>query len=131
MSGETNRREFMKVTAMTAAGMWIGGNARAASRNESLSESFASTTSNGQQPVPLAPPDKQPPNLKVPEPVKRKVGWAIVGLGELALEEVMPAFREAKLSEPVALVSGHPDTHQECSLTANAVSAARAARVTA
>ncbi|MFO1349545.1 MAG: Gfo/Idh/MocA family oxidoreductase [Gammaproteobacteria bacterium] len=60
------------------------------------------------QRVPLAPPDKQPPDLAVPEP-KRKVGWAVVGLGQLALEEVMPAFREAKQSEPVALVSGHPD----------------------
>jgi predicted dehydrogenase len=41
--------------------------------------------------------------------VKRKIGWAVVGLGELALGEVMPAFRECNISEPVALVSGHPD----------------------
>jgi predicted dehydrogenase len=109
MFGETNRREFMKVTAMTAAGIWVGENSRAATPSESLPQPDTATAGGGQQKVPLAPPDKQPPNLKVPEPVKRKVGWAIVGLGELALEEVMPAFREAKLSEPVALVSGHPD----------------------
>jgi predicted dehydrogenase len=66
-------------------------------------------TTVARQDVPLAPPDKQPPDLKVPQPVARKVGWAIVGLGKLALEQVMPAFREARLSEPVALVSGHPD----------------------
>jgi predicted dehydrogenase len=114
MLGETNRREFMKLTAITAAGSWIGGQANASGKPESLEASSAppepveSMMSNQQQ-VPLAPPDKQPPDLKVPEPVKRKVGYAIVGLGQLALEEVMPAFREAKLSEPVALVSGHPE----------------------
>ncbi len=57
----------------------------------------------------LAPPDKQPPNLDVPEPLGKKVGWAIVGLGKLALEEVMPAFARCEKSRPVALVSGHPD----------------------
>jgi predicted dehydrogenase len=59
--------------------------------------------------IPLAPPDKQRPQLPVPKPGGKKIGWAIVGLGQLALAEVMPAFREAKLSKPVALVSGHPD----------------------
>jgi predicted dehydrogenase len=57
----------------------------------------------------LAPPEKQRPGLNVPKPADKPVGWAIVGLGQLALAEVMPAFREAKLSRPVALVSGHPD----------------------
>src|SRR4029453_18471151 len=55
------------------------------------------------------PPDAQPPDLKVPEAVARHAGWAIVGLGQLALEEVMPAFRECQLSRPVALLSGHPE----------------------
>jgi predicted dehydrogenase len=70
--------------------------------------SLLSGGSGGQQ-IPLAPPDKQPPNLAVPEASERTVGWAIVGLGELALGEVMPAFGECRLSKPVALVSGHRD----------------------
>lgn len=61
------------------------------------------------QGVPLAPPGNQPPNLVVPGGQTRKVGWAIVGLGELALGEVMPAFGECVHSRPTALVSGHPD----------------------
>lgn len=113
-----NRREFIKVTALTAAGVWAVGGAAVSSVAAGAGESpdapvppasnGTAVVQGGGQQVPLAPPDKQPPDLKVPEPVKRKVGWAVVGLGELALEEVMPAFREAKLSEPVALVSGHP-----------------------
>ncbi|QEL17620.1 putative Rossmann-fold-type glycoside hydrolase [Limnoglobus roseus] len=61
------------------------------------------------QDPPLAPPDKQPPHVRVPEPVAKTVGWAVVGLGQLALEEVLPAFAKCRLSKPVALVSGHPD----------------------
>ena len=59
--------------------------------------------------TPLAPPDKQPTDVKLPEVVKRKLGIAVVGLGKLALEEVMPAFAQCRYAAPVALVSGHPD----------------------
>lgn len=58
---------------------------------------------------PLAPPDRQPPDLHLPDVVERKARWAVVGLGVLALEEIMPAFAHARLSRPTALVSGHPD----------------------
>ena len=58
---------------------------------------------------PLAPPDKQPPDLQLPSPPKRKVGYAVVGLGELALEQILPAFALCESSAPVALVSGHKD----------------------
>ena len=33
----------------------------------------------------------------------------MIGLGELALGQIMPAFAEAKYARPTALVSGHPD----------------------
>lgn len=56
----------------------------------------------------LAPPDKQPPKLRVPE-TQRTLGYAIVGLGQLALDQILPAFGKCKRSKPVALVSGHPD----------------------
>jgi predicted dehydrogenase len=59
--------------------------------------------------VPLAPPDEQPPNLKLPEVPQKKLGWAVVGLGQLALGQIMPAFGLCDYSEPTALVSGHPD----------------------
>jgi predicted dehydrogenase len=58
---------------------------------------------------PLAPPDKQPPDLQLPAPPSKKVGFAIVGLGELALEQIMPAFAPSEKASPVALVSGHRD----------------------
>ena len=66
-------------------------------------------TAIGAADEPLAPPDKQPPDLHVPGPPKKKVGYAIVGLGELALGQILPAFALCQQSAPVALVSGHAD----------------------
>ncbi|MFC7052088.1 Gfo/Idh/MocA family protein [Hansschlegelia quercus] len=51
-------------------------------------------------------PSAPPP---APEAPAKRVGFAIVGLGRLALEEILPAFGEAKKARPVALVSGSPD----------------------
>lgn len=36
-------------------------------------------------------------------------GYAVVGLGELALGQILPAFAAATASRPIALVSGHKD----------------------
>ncbi|HKW18628.1 MAG TPA: Gfo/Idh/MocA family oxidoreductase [Terriglobales bacterium] len=54
--------------------------------------------------------------LKVPEPPGKKLGWAIVGLGNLAINEILPAFYECEKSKPVALVSGHPDKAHKLAL---------------
>jgi len=58
---------------------------------------------------PVTPPDKQPVNVKLPENVSKHAGWALVGLGQLCIEQVLPAFAECARSKPVALVSGHPE----------------------
>ena len=39
---------------------------------------------------------------------EQQVGWAIVGLGQLTLEEILPAFGACKCSYPAALVSRAP-----------------------
>ena len=44
-----------------------------------------------------------PPN---PLPPSERVGFAVVGLGHLALEQIIPAFAESKNSRLAALVSG-------------------------
>ena len=115
MNIETSRRSFAKAAALVGVGALAGGqltigSASAASSTPSTSSNAAAAAAQSvRNAPPLAPPDRQPPDLKVPEAVKRKTGWAIVGLGQLALEEILPAFAECRLSQPVALVSGHPD----------------------
>jgi glucose-fructose oxidoreductase len=46
---------------------------------------------------------------RVPDPPGRKLGWAIVGLGSLAINQILPAFARCEQSKVTALVSGHPD----------------------
>lgn len=40
---------------------------------------------------------------------EKKLGWAIVGLGKFATEQIIPAFRACKYAKLVALVSGSPE----------------------
>lgn len=110
-----NRRQFAQLgtAAITAAGA-SGGITVAAQSGSSRNDSQilpvgGQTISTPGANVPLAPPNDQPPNLKLPKIPKKEFGWAVVGLGQLALGQIMPAFGLCNLSRPTALVSGHPD----------------------
>jgi predicted dehydrogenase len=47
--------------------------------------------------------------LRVPDPPGRKLGFAIVGLGSLSINQILPAFAECEHARPVAFVTGHPE----------------------
>ena len=53
--------------------------------------------------APTDPKGAEPLNPDAPE---RRVGYALVGLGHLTLNEILPAFGQSKHAKPVALVSG-------------------------
>ena len=55
----------------------------------------------------IALPLTQPDSL-MQHADEKKVGFAIVGLGKFATEQMMPAFKETKHARMVALVSGSP-----------------------
>ncbi|TWT56485.1 Gfo/Idh/MocA family oxidoreductase [Allorhodopirellula solitaria] len=115
-SQTSSRRSFLtrSCTIATTGSVVAGATAAASRAAEAGGASGGSVTtpvqdrSSTSSDVALAPPDKQPPNLSLPEVVDRKVGFAIVGLGVLSLEEILPAFAETQHSKCVALVSGHP-----------------------
>src|SRR5579859_6875141 len=54
--------------------------------------------------------------LKVPDPPGKKLGWAIVGLGSLSINQILPAFAKCEKSRVVAFVSGHPDKANKLAL---------------
>jgi len=66
-----------------------------------------------QKPVELTPIKSESEQSlgPVPTPVnpEKRIGYALVGLGHLTLEELLPAFGSCKYSKPVALVSGDPE----------------------
>lgn len=119
MSRAQTRRTFIAHTT-AFAGLATWSSSRLLAQEKDLPDAVPKPADNpaipaastAPDPVPLAPPDRQPVNLEIPAAPPRQVGWAIVGLGQLALEEVMPAFAECKVSKPVALVSGHLDKAQ-------------------
>lgn len=53
--------------------------------------------------------DQQSGPTPTPLPPNQRVGYAVVGLGHLSLEEILPALSSCKKSKLVALVSGSPD----------------------
>ena len=57
---------------------------------------------------------------RVPDPPGRKLGWAIVGLGSLAINQILPAFARCEKSKVMAFVSGHPDKAEEAGRSATA-----------
>ena len=52
----------------------------------------------------------------VPDPPGKKLGWAIVGLGGLSMNEILPAFAKCEKSKVTAFVSGHPDKANKLAL---------------
>lgn len=118
MSHAQSRRAFIvNTTAFAGLAGWMNSRLLA---QEDLPPTVPKPTatpaipgaSTSPDPIPLAPPDRQPADLPIPSMPTREIRWAIVGLGQLALGEIMPAFAECKDSKPVALVSGHLDKAQ-------------------
>jgi predicted dehydrogenase len=104
-----NRRKLFRAAAAT--GWLVGTRAMAAERTIPPSSVDTGHVDNGA--VRFAPwrnaadtPASPPP---APLPPDRRVGFAIVGLGRLALGEILPAFGKSMKAKPVALVSGTPE----------------------
>ena len=75
---------------------------------------FLQTASGALIAAPLAtsaptPAVAQVPNIKLPEAPGRKLGWALVGLGSLSINQIMPAFAKTQHSRLVGFVSGRPE----------------------
>ena len=56
-----------------------------------------------------APQDGLQPPPERPLPPSERIGYAIVGLGEYATQQIIPSFAESNKSRLAALVSGSPD----------------------
>jgi len=94
-----NRRSFIQ---MAGAGLAAATVARAAGTSGTSAEqnkvelpALNAKSSEGEPP---------PPSPSAPR--EERVGFALVGLGHLTIEQLLPAFAECKYAKPVALVSG-------------------------
>ncbi len=109
-----DRRHLLKLGTATAAGLLLAPRAADAQHLPPPTEVDTGKVVGGKVQFPpwraaADTPSKPPP---APLPPEQRVGFAIVGLGRLALEEILPAFAQSTKAKPVALVSGAPDKLQ-------------------
>jgi predicted dehydrogenase len=101
-----SRRSFLGRTgAGLLAASAIGNLAYAADETGSRKDPEIDPTPVPRKPL-NASTEKQTGEYFTPMNPEKRIGYAIVGLGNLTLGEIMPAFGQCKYSKPVALVSG-------------------------
>ncbi|HVY08120.1 MAG TPA: Gfo/Idh/MocA family oxidoreductase [Burkholderiales bacterium] len=87
---------------------YLGGGLAGALASRSLIASAAEEDRIEMPPI-QAPTEKPEKAVTPKEPPPKRVGYAVVGLGRLAIGEVLPAIAKSKRSRVVALVSGDAD----------------------
>jgi predicted dehydrogenase len=77
----------------------------------------AEVPADPQKPIELeqikAKTEQQEGSTPTPLPEDQRVGYAVVGLGHLTLNQILPAFSTSTKSKVVALVSGSPEKMQK------------------
>jgi predicted dehydrogenase len=113
-----SRKQFLNFTGKTIA---VGGLTFAGvNRNTLFAQTQKKTTSpparvpaQQQDPIVLekwkSEVDQQSGPIPTPLPPDQRIRYAVVGLGHLTLEEILPAISTCKKSRLTALVSGSPD----------------------
>ncbi|BEV10617.1 Gfo/Idh/MocA family oxidoreductase [Asticcacaulis sp. DW145] len=73
-----------------------------------LAASAAATAAATAQTTGKAAGQPLPNGVDLPEPPKKRLGWAVVGLGSYAINQVISGFLQADESRMTAFVSGNP-----------------------
>jgi predicted dehydrogenase len=99
-----DRRNFLATGATSVAGLVLGSSTAMAAAVDS------GAAANGKVSFPdeimaTEPSAGSPPN---PEPTDKRMGFAVVGLGRLAVNQIIPAFAQSKKARLAGLVSGTP-----------------------
>ncbi|CAN5146688.1 Gfo/Idh/MocA family oxidoreductase [soil metagenome] len=107
---QLSRRGWLKLTGAGASGLMLGSAAAATDLPGPSTVDIGRV--EGQRVVfdpwrdPADTPSAPPP---APLPPGERVGIAVVALGRLSLEQILPAFAQSRKAKLVALVSGSPD----------------------
>ncbi|WP_228376744.1 Gfo/Idh/MocA family protein [Chryseobacterium formosense] len=117
---QLSRKEFLNLTGRSLAG---------AAGTLALAPVLSAHVYGQDQKQAISPPAKIPSDVEkpilleewksdsdqksaptpTPLPPDSRLGYAVVGLGHLSLEEILPALSNCKKSKLIALVSGSPD----------------------
>ncbi len=110
------RREFLRGAGAlaAAAGLSGGRTATASAQSNGAAQPAKPNEQNQVQLSRINNPQTEAAE-KTPEPSAapdERVGFAIVGLGRLTINQILPAFGKSKYCKPVALVTGSDDGKQ-------------------
>ncbi len=109
---ELTRRRFLGAASATAIAAGAGMAALSATAESANAQAASGPRAPLQPPAPVRLPPLSPPTEKqesqppAPLPPSQRVGYAVVGLGHLTLNEILPAIGQCKMSRLVALVTG-------------------------
>jgi len=113
-----SRKQFLSFTGKSLAvgGLVVAGmnqNTVFAQTSKKAMSPPARVPAQAQEPIVLekwkSEVDQQSGPIPTPLPPEQRIGYAVVGLGHLALEEILPALSSSKKSRLTALVSGSPE----------------------
>ena len=117
-----SRKDFVALTGKTLAVgsalvAGIAPNSATAQAKKEAQSPPARVPASPQKPIVLEEwkSDADPKGAPTPNPLPadQRVGYAVVGLGHLALEEILLALSQCEKSKLVALVSGNPEKMQK------------------
>lgn len=116
-----SRKGFLSITGKYVA---LGAVSSLVVSQADSNNAFAQTSKKAVSPPAQIPPQSEDPIVlekwksevdqqsgptPTPMPPDKRIGYAVVGLGHLSLEEILPALSSCKKSKLVALVSGSPE----------------------
>ncbi|WP_051664039.1 Gfo/Idh/MocA family protein [Dyadobacter crusticola] len=108
-----SRKKFLSATGKYLAAGAIGTIAASIKADQAQAQTTVNIPKDVEDPIVLekwkSEYDQQSGPVPTPLPPDRRIGYAVVGLGHLSLEEILPALGSCKKSKLVALVSGTPD----------------------
>jgi predicted dehydrogenase len=105
-----NRRGLLKFTGIGAASALMASKAAADTYPRPSSVDIGKVENGKVKFDPWRlPADTPSPQPAAPLPPDQRIGFAVVGLGRLSLEEILPAFAQSSKAKLVALVSGTPE----------------------
>jgi predicted dehydrogenase len=96
----SSRRNFLRAAGATLAAATVGVEALGQQAKPNAADAVQLPPLHN---VPTEGPEKSPSPSETRD---QRTGYAVVGLGDLAIKEILPAFGASKYSKVVALVSG-------------------------
>ena len=123
-----SRKDFLNITGKSVAAVAVAGIASACATGGAVTNQSTDKAMSPPARVPASPmepivleewkSDVDAKSAPTPTPLApdQRVGYAIVGLGHLSLEELLPALNSCKRSKLAALVSGSPEKLKKVAL---------------